>query len=195
MDKTILKVLLVEDNPGDARLVSIMLSEAEDSLFVLKRVECMADGIVSLEQEKFDVILLDMDLPDSHGVGTFNQIKRSASLTPVILMTGNDDKALALQIVKAGAQDYLVKGKINTELLERAMRYAVERQKTLEEIKTLCGLIPICASCKKIRDDQGYWQGVEKYIEQHSFAEFSHGICPDCIKKLYPEYSKDMPQG
>ena len=64
-----------------------------------------------------------------------------------------------------------------------------ELQDALDEIKTLSGLLPICSSCKKIRDDEGYWTQVEVYIEKHSGAQFSHGICPDCIKKLYPHMS------
>lgn len=60
-------------------------------------------------------------------------------------------------------------------------------EKALTEVKTLSGLIPICASCKKIRDDKGYWSAVESYISKHSDATFTHGICPDCLKKLYPE--------
>lgn len=62
-----------------------------------------------------------------------------------------------------------------------------ELQKTLAEVKTLRGFLPICSNCKKIRDDEGYWQQIEKYIQEHSEAEFSHGICPDCLKKLYPD--------
>jgi len=65
-------------------------------------------------------------------------------------------------------------------------------QTTLEEVKTLSGFVPICASCKKIRDDKGYWQAVEKYIAAHSSAEFTHGICPDCISKLYPELPQEI---
>ena len=65
-----------------------------------------------------------------------------------------------------------------------------ELEKALSKIKTLHGLIPICASCKKIRDDNGYWNKLEAYIESHSNAEFSHGICPDCLKTLYPNLSK-----
>ncbi len=64
-----------------------------------------------------------------------------------------------------------------------------EREKVLLELKTLSGLLPICASCKKIRDDKGYWEQIESYITNHSEAVFSHGICPDCIKKLYPDLS------
>jgi hypothetical protein len=68
----------------------------------------------------------------------------------------------------------------------------VDLQKAMAEVKTLHGLLPICAHCKKIRDDQGYWQNVEEYVKQHTEAEFSHGICPDCIAKLYPELHERM---
>ncbi len=64
-----------------------------------------------------------------------------------------------------------------------------EKEKALQEIKILSGFLPICASCKKIRDDQGYWNQIEAYISNHSEAKFSHGICPDCAKKLYPEFN------
>lgn len=64
----------------------------------------------------------------------------------------------------------------------------LELQAALAEVKTLSGLLPICASCKKIRDDQGYWHQIEVYIRDHSEADFSHGICPDCARKLYPDY-------
>jgi len=74
---------------------------------------------------------------------------------------------------------------------EERARIAEERQKAYEEVKILRGFLPICASCKKIRDDQGYWNQIEKYIMEHSEAEFSHGICPECARKLYPELSKD----
>jgi hypothetical protein len=61
----------------------------------------------------------------------------------------------------------------------------------LAEVKTLTGIIPICSGCKKIRDDKGFWDQVENYIAHHSLAQFSHGLCPDCIKKYFPEYAQD----
>ena len=64
-------------------------------------------------------------------------------------------------------------------------------EKAIKEVKTLQGILPICASCKKIRDDKGYWSQVDTYIHEHSGTEFSHGICPDCAKKLYPEFVKE----
>jgi PAS domain S-box-containing protein len=70
-------------------------------------------------------------------------------------------------------------------------RLIEELQKALSEVRTLSGLLPICASCKKIRDDSGYWNQIETYISKHSSAEFSHGICPECVRKLYPELFKE----
>ena len=78
------------------------------------------------------------------------------------------------------------------KLAEEAREEERERlQKALDEVRTLRGIVPICASCKKIRDDKGYWNQVEKYVCAHYEAEFSHGICPDCLKKLYPKSIKD----
>jgi len=74
---------------------------------------------------------------------------------------------------------------------EQREKIIAELQEALDKIKTLKGLIPICACCKKIRDDQGYWNSVESYIKDHADVEFTHGICPDCMKKLYPNYCKD----
>ena len=72
---------------------------------------------------------------------------------------------------------------------ERKMEQLIKDLKTaLTNVKRLRGLIPICANCKKVRDDEGYWKEVESYIHEHSVAEFTHGICPDCMKKLYPQY-------
>jgi hypothetical protein len=73
---------------------------------------------------------------------------------------------------------------------EEREKLVTELQKALLEVKKLSGMLPICASCKNIRDDKGYWNQIESYIRDHSEAEFSHGICPDCVEKLYPELHK-----
>jgi len=109
-----------------------------------------------------------------------------------------------LEITIAERTDQLLKANesLKVEILER-QKIADERQKLIEDltdalknIKTLRGLVPICASCKKIRDDKGYWNEVETYVSQHSEAEFSHGVCPQCLKKQYPaEYERMQKKG
>jgi hypothetical protein len=90
----------------------------------------------------------------------------------------------------------IIKGDFEGMLLARTIRYAIERQglmlklqKAFSQMKLLSRFLPICASCKKIRDDKGYWNLVEQYMTEHSDAQFSHGICPDCMRKLYPDFS------
>ncbi len=78
------------------------------------------------------------------------------------------------------------------QLEEEKENLIIDLQNALSEVKKLSGLLPICSSCKKIRDDRGYWNGVETYISEHSEAEFTHGICPDCMRKLYPEIADEV---
>jgi hypothetical protein len=92
-------------------------------------------------------------------------------------------------------------GRLVQEIEERK-RTEVEKeqliaqlQKAMQDVKVLSGFLPICASCKKIRDDSGYWRQIEEYISKHSSALFSHGICPDCVKKLYPEFHEELQKG
>jgi len=202
-----IKILLVEDNRGDARIIHEMLVEQKkkkDQLFSyeLTWVGSLKEASDILSEKNSDVVLLDLSLPDSKGLDTFYNISKISNDIPVIVMSGLDDEKTALSAVRNGAQDYLVKGTVNSSLLVRAIWYAIERkylelernklihdlEEALANVKTLSGLIPICANCKKIRDDEGYWNQVEVYIQNHSEAEFSHSLCPDCLKKLYPDF-------
>ncbi len=126
MNKNVTHVLLIEDNPGDADLTRLRLVEANSDVEV-KCVERLADGLACLA-EKPTVVLLDLNLPDSRGAATYRSILDKAPGVPVVILSGQDDEALATKAVHHGAQDYLVKGSFDAKDLDRAMRYAVERQ-------------------------------------------------------------------
>ena len=147
--------------------------------------------------------ILDWMMPEMDGVEIIRKIReRSESKTMyIILLTAKGRKEDIVSGLETGADDYITKPFDREELharvqvgqrvveLQCALEDRIqELQDALDQIKTLKGLIPMCASCKKIRDDEGYWQQVETYIMERSEAEFSHGLCPDCLKKHYPEY-------
>ena len=129
-----LKVLLIEDHPLDARLIQIMLTESGAGLFELERVDRLAPGVARLAQGDISLVLLDLSLPDSHGLGTFTRLRAQVPHIPIIVMSGLDDQNIAVQAVHEGAQDYLVKGQVTGPLLVRAMRYALERMRTAEQL-------------------------------------------------------------
>ncbi|HEX6927301.1 MAG TPA: ATP-binding protein [Longimicrobiaceae bacterium] len=124
-----LRILLVEDNPGDARLLREHLREAGSLQFELTHVERLAEAREKVRTEKIDVVLLDLSLPDAHGLETVRSMLEAAPEAPIIVLTGLDDDATAVQAVQAGAQDFLVKGKVDGGLLVRAVRYARERKR------------------------------------------------------------------
>ncbi len=172
-----------------------------------------ADGREAVEMVQTlrpDVVLMDIEMPDMDGIEATRHIQARCP-TPVVVLTAYETPELVHKASQAGVGAYLVKPP-NTSSVRRAITVAMarfddmlelrrlndelaKRNKDLEaalaKVKLLSGLLPICASCKKIRDDAGYWQQVEVYIKEHSEAEFSHGICPDCLKKLYPEFVDD----
>jgi DNA-binding response OmpR family regulator len=202
-------VLLIEDNPDDATLVMEMISEVRGTPYKVEWADCLRIGKERLGAVNPGLILLDLSLTDSVGFETFSCVKQLAGEIPIIVLSGLDDELLATRAVRHGAQDYLIKGEINSQLLARAMRYAIERKEAalarerligelrsaLANIRTLEGLLPICASCKRIRDDKGYWNQIEIYISEHSKAEFTHGICPECFARLYPDLAKKIVSG
>ena len=189
-----LRILIVEDNPADADFIREMLPQAGPLNFQVESVPRLSGALVRLERKDIDLVLMDLGLPDSQGLETFHALRKTAPGVPVIVLSGNDDQELAIAAVREGAQDYLVKGRIGGDLLVRAVRYALERERLVSElrealanVKTLSGLIPICAWCKSIRSDTGYWQNVEEYVRAHSEAKFSHSICPSCQEKFKDE--------
>ena len=122
--------MLIEDNLGDIVLLKAILDNIED-LFVVKIVESLEDSLKILKKSAFDVILLDLGLPDSNGFETFIQVYDHYPHIPIIIITALEDEELGLKAVKKGAQDYLIKGQLNNKLLRRSIKYAIERQASL----------------------------------------------------------------
>lgn len=127
-------VLLIEDNPGDADLVRLRLVEG-DSAVDVSCVNRLADGLASMAKDPPSVVLLDLNLPDSHGADTFREVLEKAPGVPVVILSGQDDEALAMKAIHQGVQDYLVKGDITSSHLERAIRYAMERQALIRSLE------------------------------------------------------------
>lgn len=192
-----IKVLFVEDNEVDAEIFRKILTSNHSDSMDLYHVENFSDAKMLSSEENFDLVLLDLMLPDSQGLETLAKFKEHLLNVPVVVLTMLDDEALGLRAIKSGAEDYLVKGEWNQRTLSRVIRYAIERKKqkieienlitelrsALLEIKTLRGLISICADCKKIKSPQGSWQDMASYIAMNSEVRFTHGCCPDCLTK------------
>ncbi|MFQ5753377.1 MAG: diguanylate cyclase domain-containing protein [bacterium] len=137
MGKNQIEILLVEDNPGDARLFQEALKEKANNQFEVCHVEHIHEALELLNKNKFDVIFLDLSLPDGQGLETIGRLQEHAPRIPIILLTGTSDENLAIEALRRGAQDYLVKGHVDSNLLVRSMRYAIERQRLLIEIENV----------------------------------------------------------
>ena len=132
-----MRILMVEDNPGDVRLLREYLlgQRGSEEEFQCLQVNRLAQALASLDEASFDAVLLDLSLPDSQGIGTLNKVHAAKPGMPIVVMTGLDDEALGLQLLQAGAQDYLVKGEVSASLLRRTLRYAVERKRAEVELR------------------------------------------------------------
>jgi len=200
--------ILVTDDAPDVLLLTAMVLEDEgyDVFKATSGQECLEIA----RTQRPDIVLLDVMLPDMSGTEVCKQIKEDEDLegTFVILVSGvrvsSDYQADGLNV---GADGYIIKPITNRELIARVQAVArikraedalrekkreqqeliMELQEALAEIRTLKGFIPICASCKKIRDDEGYWNQLEAYISKHTDAIFTHSICPQCAEKYRAE--------
>jgi len=138
LEDPLIRVLLVEDNPGDVRLLREVLADVQGARFAMSHRPCLKDALQALGEEPFDVVLLDLSLPDAWGLDTLLQAHAHAPDVPIVVLTGLSDEALATRAVQEGAQDYLVKGQVDSDLLIRATRYAIERKRTeIEKLKLL----------------------------------------------------------
>ena len=159
MPDSTIKVLLVEDNPADVLMLRTALAADHLNTFALTCVERIKDGLARLGQERFDIALLDLGLPDSQGLSTFTTFQRAARDLPVIVFSGNTDEAQAIQAVRTGAQDYLVKSQPAFDAVPRAIRYAIERKQAEEKLHeserrfaTLFSKSPFPAALSRLSD-------------------------------------------
>lgn len=142
MDKPSLRVLLIEDNPGDVRLMQLALSEAKRASFVVESAGTLEAGFQFLERQQVDIVLLDLSLPDSFGLQTFRTLQDRWPQVPVVVLSGDEDESVATAAVNEGAQDFLVKGRADGDGVGRAIRYAIERHRMLEQVRQLATLDP-----------------------------------------------------
>jgi len=190
-------ILIVDDTPENLKVLrSILMQQSY-------RVRVAINGqmaINSVAESLPDLILLDIRMPGIDGFEVCRRLKADALFQqiPVIFLSASDDLDDKIRAFSSGGVDYVTKPFQVEEVLARVTMHLKTRelQKALEEknadletalasIKTLSGLLPICAQCKKIRDDQGYWNRIEKYISEHTDVSFSHGLCPECMEHLY----------
>src|SRR5579872_6454883 len=136
-DNKVVRILLIEDNAGDARLIQEQLKEVSEITYTLDCVAQLQEGLDYLAHHAVDIILSDLSLPDSPGLETFRRLETEVSTVPVIVLTGFDNKSVALQAVRDGAQDYLIKGQVEGKTLSRLILYAIERFQTQTDLRSL----------------------------------------------------------
>jgi PleD family two-component response regulator len=199
-----IRILVADDDADIARGTAHLLEQAGYATAMA------ANGIEALQQLptfRPHLVLSDRDMPELDGMELCRRIKGDPAFADVFVVlisatyTQSEEQVNGL---KSGADSYIVRPIANRELtarvdafvnivrLHRALR---EKNAALEaalaKVKLLSGLVPICSGCKQIRDDKGYWIEVEHYIQKHSEAQFSHGLCPNCMKKYFPHLDLD----
>ena len=193
------EILIVDDMPANIKVLAEVLRRH----FRIIAATNGEDAIkIAGNAHPPDLILLDIIMPQMDGYEVCARLKADPKThrIPVIFITDLNSDEDETRGMACGAVDFItkpfsipiVKARIQTHLRlsefeKKQEKLIIELKQALTKVKTLNGLLPICSRCKKIRDDTGYWNQIETYISQHSLAEFSHSICPDCAKILYPD--------
>lgn len=192
------RILLVEDEA----ILALQIKETLRQMGYAITAICASgdSAIESVTSDRPDLILLDINIQgEIDGIEVASRI-RGRDEIPIIFMTAHSEDSTIMRARTVEPYGYLLKP-VNNKELQIAVEVALykaridrekaqltrELQQALEKVKLLSGILPICCSCKKIRNDQGYWEQIEVFIRDHSNAEFSHGICDECRKRLYPD--------
>jgi len=176
-------ILIVDDNMENLKVLGGLLN---DEGYLIAVSTNGKDALDFTEKSKPDLILLDIMMPGMNGYETCEKLKENAGTKdiPVIFLSALGETDDIVKGFEAGGVDYIMKPYNSRELLARVKTH-IDLKKAMEEIRTLRGIIPICAKCKKIRDDHGFWEQVEEYVAKRSGAIFSHSVCPVCARELY----------
>lgn len=184
--------------------------ETLDQDFTVVTVKTMKDAFITIADTLPDCIVSEHKLPDGEIDLLLKQLMYRYDMlrVPLIVLTDSGSERLAVRALKMGASDYILKSDLAKDVLVRAVSKAIENfrlrdmvikqeeekdlliaelRKTVEKVNILSGMLPICSSCKKIRDDGGYWQQVEDFVSKYSEVRFSHGLCPQCLEDLFPD--------
>ena len=202
-------ILIVDDNPANLKLLSGMLTEYGYNVRPVPSGKLALSGAKAITP---DLILLDIMMPDIDGYEVCKKIRadKKTENVPVIFISAINDTLDKVKAFSLGGTDYITKpfqleevlARVKTHLSIRKLQKKLENQlqeearlnkklkSAITKIKVLQELLPVCSNCKKIRDDEGYWHEVTTYIHEHSDIEFTHSICPECKKQLYPKYFK-----
>jgi response regulator RpfG family c-di-GMP phosphodiesterase len=194
-------ILIVDDDQSSIEILSEALGDDYEIVFALNGSQALSTAF----DERVDLILLDLVLPDMSGYSVCRSLKANPAVkdVPVIFITAMGDAEQEAAGLELGAVDYIskpiqpviVRLRVRNHLELKIQRDALEQknrelQEAITKIDLLSGLIPICAECKKIRNDSGYWEQIEQYLKAHSGVIFSHGLCPTCAEKARSDFAK-----
>ncbi|MFQ3597466.1 MAG: response regulator [Chloroherpetonaceae bacterium] len=210
MSESTRKILCIDDEPTQLIIFSQVLAQEGFEVMVATSAE---EGLNYCIANRYDAVLTDYQMPSLNGIEFLISLKQFDDAPPVVILTGRGSEEVAVQAMKLGAMDYIVKDerqgylkllgvtlhraielhearRAKEKLIAEQAKLLNELQTALANVKRLSGLVPICSSCKKIRDDKGYWNQLEAYLQENLQLNFTHGICPECVAMLYPQKSK-----
>ena len=209
--KLAISILYVEDEPVTRSAAARMLKRR---VTTVHEAENGKEGLDLFKQLRPDVVISDIRMPVLDGMEMSKEIRLLDKDSKIILTTAHRDVSILLNSIEVGIDKYILKPLdmdalysaiekcAETIMLERRIQQQnkekdeliAKLRDALDNVKTLSGLLPICSHCKNIRNDEGYWHQIEEFLSKHSEVVFTHSICPDCAKKFYSKYLKEVPE-